>query len=149
MKRRALAAVLAVVQVSSVNVSGLFAQSVPAAEPYVKEEFPSWALDLRRAEAVAFGSLPFTVFFAQFAIDSRRYYENDWDRRYAPWPIKAAGAVNMTEGEYLTAFAAGCVGAVTVALVDYLIVVLKRRSVRRAADEKPAPVYRIERERAD
>lgn len=128
---------------------GAFAQSVPVAEPYAKEEFPQWALDVRRAEAVAFGALPFTIFFAQFAIDSRRYYENDWDRRYAPWPIKAAGAVSMTEGEYLTAFTAGCIGAATIALVDYVIVTMKRRNARRAADEKPAPTFRIERERSD
>ncbi len=45
-------------------------------EPYKAEEFPSWALDLRRADIVAFGALPFTVFFAQFAIDGWRFSQN-------------------------------------------------------------------------
>jgi hypothetical protein len=119
------------------------ADSVPA--PYDPEEFPLWARDLRRAEVVAFGSLPFALFFSKTAVDTVRYAQHDWDRAYAPWPLKAAGAVAMTEDEYKRSFAIACAGAISVALVDYIIVRIKRHSERRTVAERPKSTYTIER----
>lgn len=116
-----------------------------AAEPYSADEFPQWARDLRRAEVVAFGSLPFALFFSKTAIDSYRYSQNDWDRRYAPWPLKSAGAVPMTENEYKTTFATACAVALAVALADYIVVKVKRHGERKVIAEKPKAGYTIER----
>ena len=113
------------------------AKAAVKVEPFKAEEFPSWALDLRRADIIAFGSLPFTVFFAQFAIDSWRYSQHINDRRYAPWPLKPAGAIEMDESQRKAAFAAGCAGAVAVALVDYIIMTVRRNSAARSEREKP------------
>lgn len=123
------------------------AQSATSAvpEPYAAAEFPQWALDLRRGEIVAFGALPFTLFFSTFAMDAYRSSRNDWDRRYAPWPFKSAGAVSMTEDEFKATFAAACVGAVVVALVDLAIVSVKRHGARKAVAERPKAAIRVER----
>lgn len=94
--------------------------------PYQKEEFPAWLLDLRRADIVAFGSLPFTLFFTTFAVDSYRFYSNDWDRRYAPWPLKAPGAIEMDENQRIASFSVAIGLSVVIAVVDYLIVQYKR-----------------------
>ena len=66
MSRSLLAAILLLVL-----VAGAWAQSdgtgsgdpplVADAEPYERDEFPSWALSLRRAEIVALGSLPVSL----------------------------------------------------------------------------------------
>lgn len=117
----------------------------PAAEPYSAEEFPQWARDLRRAEVVAFGALPFALFFSKTAVDTFRYSRHDWDRRYAPWPLKTAGAVSMTEDEFKATFAAACIGALTVALADFIVVRIKRQGERRAIAERPKAAYTIER----
>ena len=120
-------------------------ESKSAAQPYSPDEFPLWARDLRRAEVIAFGSLPFTLFFAKAAVDTYRYSQHDWDRRYAPWPLKTAGAVSMTENEFKATFAAACVGALSVALADFIVVKLKRHGERKAAAERPKASYTIER----
>jgi hypothetical protein len=91
-----------------------------------KPVFPLWAKDLRRGEIVAFGAFPFMVFFSSFSVDSFRLATHDWDTRYAPWPIKSAGAVKMTDNEYAITFSAAITGAVLIALTDYLIVRHKR-----------------------
>ncbi|MDR1586233.1 MAG: hypothetical protein LBS57_02120 [Treponema sp.] len=105
--------------------------------------FPQWVKDLRRFEIVAFGSFPFAMFAATFATDTKRWADNgmDWSeegRRYAPWPLKSAGAENMTnrEQEMTMAIAAGISGAV--ALADFVIVQIKRYSDRKRAESLPA-----------
>ncbi|GAB1484483.1 hypothetical protein MASR2M78_33010 [Treponema sp.] len=114
-------------------------------EPYDMSEFPAWAHSLRRSEIVAFGSLPFTVFFSTFVMDSYRYYQNDWDRRFAPWPLKAAGAVQMDEDQRIACFAFGCASAILIGVVDYALVDAKQRRAERAAQEKKVPTIRIDR----
>ena len=108
--------------------------------PYEAAEFPDWTNDLRRAEIVAFGALPLTIFYAQFAIDCKRFADAGWDRRYAPWPLKSAGAVAMTVDESLGALAAGCLGAVAVAVLDFFLNrAQKAATLRRSAASGGVP----------
>jgi hypothetical protein len=111
--------------------------------------FPQWAKDLRRFEIVAFGSFPFTMFFATTGVDIMRWKDaNDWDfseagRRYAPWPLKSTGAVEMTKEEYEKTMIIAACAAVGVALVDYLIVQIKRSKARRLAERIPVGTITI------
>ncbi|MDR1318028.1 MAG: hypothetical protein LBJ90_00255, partial [Treponema sp.] len=105
--------------------------------------FPQWVKDLRRFEIVAFGSFPFAMFTATFAMDTQRWASNgmswsDEGRRYAPWPLKSAGAVNMSnkEQEMTMAIAAGLCGAI--ALADFIVVQIKRHSDRKRVENLPA-----------
>ena len=84
--------------------------------------FPRWTRDLRRAEIVAFGSFPFTLVLSKFFMDTYRTATHDWDRRYAPWPFTAAGAVNMTQEQHFMTLGFAVGGSIIVALVDYIIV---------------------------
>ncbi|AEF85648.1 conserved hypothetical protein [Treponema primitia ZAS-2] len=108
-----------------------FAQSSSTTTDTDKPEFPLWARDLRRAEIIAFGAFPFMVFFSSFSVDSFRAANHDWDTRYAPWPIKSAGAVEMTTNEYAITFSAAITGAVLIALADHLIIRHKRAKAER------------------
>jgi hypothetical protein len=96
-------------------------------------EFPLWAKDLRRAEIVAFGSLPFTMFFATFAMDTFRFANNGANFRYAPWPFKSAGAVDMDSWERTQTIITAAAASVVISLVDYFIVRYKRSKAEEAA----------------
>jgi len=69
-------------------------------------ELPQWVKDFRRWDIIAFGTFPFSMFFASFFTDLYRWNNaNGMDfssegRRYAPWPFKSAGAVNLTSQEF-------------------------------------------------
>lgn len=112
--------------------------------PYTKNEFPSWALDIRRADIVAFGSLPFTVFFTTFAVDSYRFATHNWDRLYAPWPLRAAGAIEMDENQRIASFSVALGLSVTIALVDYFIVRHKRAKYKEFTPPLPQPEIIVE-----
>ncbi|MDR0689428.1 MAG: hypothetical protein LBG08_04050 [Spirochaetaceae bacterium] len=93
--------------------------------------FPQWAKDLRRAEIVAFGSFPFTLFVATFATDTVRFANNNWDTRYAPWPIRSAGGIEMSTNQRLMTIGAAAAGSILISLADHFIVRYKRNKVER------------------
>jgi hypothetical protein len=106
-----------------------------------KSEFPQWVLDLRRFDIILFGSFPFTYWFASTAMDTYRSSQHNWDSRYAPWPAKSAGAINMTNDEYALTLACAAAGSALVALADHIIVRIKRsRAAREAAKLSPGEV---------
>ena len=43
---------------SAMVCAPIFALSLDGYEPYSKDEFPKWSLDLRRAECIFFGGIP-------------------------------------------------------------------------------------------
>jgi hypothetical protein len=109
--------------------------------PKQASEFPQWALDLRRFDIIMFGSFPFTYWFASTGMDLYRSSQHNWDTRYAPWPVKSAGAVNMTKDEYMITLACAAGGSILAALVDHIIVRVKRnRAAREAARLAPGEV---------
>jgi hypothetical protein len=87
---------------------------------------PQWVKDLRRAEIIAFGSFPFTLFFTKTFIDLYRTAAHDWDRRYAPWPFKAAGAVAMEGDQIKMMFTIAVSASLAISVTDYIIVRYKR-----------------------
>ena len=59
-------------------------ESLPDYEPYQDDEFPGWAKDLRRAEIIFFGTIPFSFFYSSFSYDFYRYASNNFDNSLAP-----------------------------------------------------------------
>jgi hypothetical protein len=105
--------------------------------------FPLWAKDLRRFEIVAFGSFPFAMFASTFVMDTRRWIDangmefTEEGRRYAPWPLKSAGAIAMTNQEVETTLIVAAGLSVAVALTDFIIVQIKRQKERRRVESLP------------
>jgi len=138
----------------------LFAQQITparlsATEPTLvtynsSTDLPGWVRDLRRFDIIMFGIFPFSMFAVTTVTDLIRWWDaNQWDvsdegRRYAPWPAKSAGAVEMTNDEiYRTVLIAAGV-SVAVAFIDYLIVKNRRDNERRKAESLPSGSYEIE-----
>jgi len=104
---------------------------------------PQWVRDLRRWEIVAFGAIPFAMFMASFAVDMYRWNKaNGMDfsnvgRRYAPWPLKSAGAIAMSSKEIKTTLIIAAGLSVTVAFTDLIITQIKRSKARKRAEALP------------
>lgn len=131
MRSRRLAALILMAAI----LPGLVAEAVtPEPKPYEKEEFPQWLKDLRRAEIITFGSLPFVTFSASIYYDVYRYYDHDKQSGYEPWPFKKGStAVALSEDEQKKILAVSACVSVGVALVDFGF-----RAVRRAIRERKA-----------
>lgn len=127
------------------------AVNTPATNTPAAFEFPQWAKDTRRFEIVAFGSIPFTMLLSTTIIDMKRWYDangmelSNEGMRYAPWPLKSAGAVAMTnkEQENTLWLAAGL--SLGIAVIDVIIVQIKRNKARQRAESLPAGTIIITR----
>jgi len=111
--------------------------------------WPSWLRDMRRWEIVAFGSFPFAMFFSTIGMDLHRWNSAngmDWgNRRYAPWPLKSAGAVPMTNSEQRLTIGIAIGLSAGIAVADHLIVQARRRRDRRRAEAIPVGTVIITR----
>ena len=110
---------------------------------FESEKVPQWVKDIRRWEIVAFGSIPFTMLTATFAMDMYRWQNangmdfSDEGRKYAPWPLKSAGAAVMEGKEQETVFIIAAGLSVGIAMIDQVIVQIKRYRARKKAEALP------------
>jgi hypothetical protein len=113
---------------------------------------PQWVQDLRRWEIITFGSFPFAMFTATFAVDTYRWINangmdfSDEGRRYAPWPLKSAGAIAMEQHEQELTITIAASLSVAIAITDYIIVRVKRDKARKRAEALPSGTLIITRE---
>ena len=99
--------------------------------------FPQWARDLRRASIIAFGVFPFAYFFASFGHDSYRFASNEWDRRFAPWPLNSAGTVEKTHEEHIATIGLAAVTAIIISVIDHGIMRSRRNRLERENRDLP------------
>ena len=130
MNRHFLRVVLLCAVVSALCGTRAFSQEhVP--QPLAPGEVAPWLKDLWRAEAVAVGSFPFTLFATLEVYDTYRYVSRGFNPSYAPWPLGSGIATSYSAQE--TAWLA--ISAVSLSLViagiDFLIGRLNEPATRR------------------
>ena len=130
-RRRRRAAVIALLAIAVITAPGVAQQSggapsVADAEPYEEDEFPGWALDLRRAEIVALGSLPITLLasrllygLGRFAVESIR--SGQFATAYLPPFLAPPGAVALTRDDNLWIIGGAVSLSTVVAVIDYAL----------------------------
>jgi len=112
---------------------------------------PQWVRDLRRWEIVAFGTIPFAMFTATFGMDMYRWYDNngmdfsDNGRKYAPWPLKSAGAINMDSKEMETTLIIAAGICITIAFADLIVTQIKRAAAKKRIETLPRNATTINR----
>ena len=111
----------------------------PGSSVFDTTDFPQWAKDARRWDIIAFGSFPFTMFATTFFMDTYRWnkYSNFNDTRYAPWPMKSAGAIEMTKDEYEKTMIIAASLSAAIAFTDLIIVKIKQNKERRRIESIP------------
>jgi len=112
---------------------------------------PQWVRDLRRWEIVAFGTIPFAMFFTTFGMDLYRWNKangmefSDNGRKYAPWPLKSSGAIGMESKEMERTLIIAASLCVTVAFTDLVITLIKRSNAQKRAEALPHNATTINR----
>jgi len=89
-------------------------------------QFPQWSKDLRRAEIVGFGTIPFSWLVTTTFMDLSRTIAHNGDQRYWPWPLKPAGAATMSSDEFIMSIGIAFGVSAVIALLDYYINTGKR-----------------------
>ena len=106
-------------------------------EPYSPDEFPRWALNLRRGEIIAFGVFPISLLATTLLYDVGRFgfrsiQAGRFDADYAPWFFAPPGTPGLTDGERLGILIGAAGLSVTIAVVDHLLGRRERREQPRS-----------------
>jgi hypothetical protein len=104
----------------------------PAPEQYGKDEFSPFLKALRRGEIILFGSFPISLFVTFEVYDIGRYFANDRQPEYAPWPFRSPNPAQYTEKETVGVLIAAVSVSLALAVTDYVIgrIIAKRGSRR-------------------
>jgi len=125
------------------------AQNTQVTNVFDMTDFPQWARDIRRFDIITFGSFPFSMFVVTFVTDMFRWNNANGmdfnDMRYAPWPLKSAGAVDMTAEEYGRTILIAAGVSVVLALTDFIIIKIRRSSERRRIESRPSGSFNVNR----
>jgi len=112
-----------------------FSQTSAEPVPWGPDDFAPWQKDLRRAGIIAFGALPFVTMIGSLVYDILRYYQNDRQEGYLPWPLKnQQTAVPFSENEQKTILITAAGLSIGVAVTDFVV-----RYVRRQRQGKHDP----------
>jgi hypothetical protein len=115
--------------------------AAPSPNAFDTTGFPQWVKDLRRWDIITFGVYPFALFFTTTVADLISWNNangmNMYDRRYAPWPLKSAGAIEMTNDEFGRVLLQAAGVAAIIACTDLAIVLIKRNKERKRIESKP------------
>ena len=86
--------------------------------PYERSEFPEWAHALRRAEVIAIGSLPLTLFGVRMVYGYARWAAHGFEDM-PPFPFGPIGGdAGLNETEELGIVIGAAALSVTIALID-------------------------------
>lgn len=106
------------------------------AEPYSKDEFPAWSHDVRRAEIVTIGSLPFTILAATLCYSVGRYTISNFDFDYVPNPFAKSGAGSLNQTEQIGVFATAGGISLCIGITDLIIHIHRRNKRLRQEKER-------------
>ncbi|MDR2509687.1 MAG: hypothetical protein LBC77_03470 [Spirochaetaceae bacterium] len=120
--------------------TSLFAQNTPQKQDEAKTiTFPQWAKDLRRADIIMFGVFPFAWLVSSTIVDLQRSSAQGWSNsNYYPWPATGPNPVPWTNEDYINSIWIASAVALSVVLIDFAIIQIKRSaSAARARAYKP------------
>ena len=118
-------------------------------EGYEKgKELPSWVKDLRRAEIVTLGSLPFTTLGATLAYSLYRYGANDFKPAYIPNPFPLSSTeTKLSTDEQIGIIATAAGISLAVGITDFIVMQVKHSRKKKALEkirEEQGTVIRIQ-----
>ena len=121
----ALLCVVAVSPVAAQQSDGV-GTTIEGAESYSEDEFSPFLLDLRRAEIVAIGSVPFTMLASRLLYSLGRYAyfsitAGQSRPEYLPPLFAPPGAVPLTSDDNLSIVLGAAGLSLVIALGDYLL----------------------------
>lgn len=99
-------------------------QTVPL--PYEREEFPSWAWDLRRGEIIAFGAFPLAMIVSGIGLQLGRFAyhsvrEGGFSQEYAPFFLSTRVGPRYNEDERIGLLISAGIISTGVAIADYIL----------------------------
>ncbi len=119
----------------------LFTSSFPVfsetAEPYKQDEFPGILHDIRRAEIITLGSMPFITFSVTLGYSFGKYAAHDFDSSYFVNPFSSTDENSFSTDEQIGILLTSLGISAGIGLTDFIVHTVKRNNrLRRLKKQK-------------
>ncbi len=118
--------------------------SEPAAfepDPYDFSEVPQWAKDVRRAEIITLGSLPFVTLGVTLSYSLYRYFSHGMDAAYFPNPFaQSSDAAHLSVSEQIGIICTAAGISLAIGITDFLWNYIERKIQEKQDSEAAAGV---------
>lgn len=124
----------------TLSVLPVFPEDAPA--PYTKEEFPPLLRDIRRAEIITLGAVPFVTFNVTLGYSISKYASHNFDPDYFPNPFaKTSDANAYTTDEQIGIILTSAGISLGIGIADLIVHIVKRnRAKRRLQAQHSGPI---------
>lgn len=113
----------------------LFSASAPVfsqtAEPYKEEEFPGILHDIRRAEIITLGAMPFITFSATLGYSFGKYASHNFDSSYFVNPFSSTDENSFSTDEQIGILLTSLGISAGIGLTDFIVHAVKRNNKAR------------------
>lgn len=97
-------------------------------EPYQKDEFPGILHDIRRAEIITLGSMPFITFSATLGYSFGKYASHNFDSSYFVNPFSSTDENSFSTDEQIGILLASLGISAGIGLTDFIVHTIKRNN---------------------
>lgn len=101
------------------------------AEPYEKDEFPGILHDIRRAEIITLGSMPFITFSATLGYSFGKYASHNFDSSYFVNPFSSTDENSFSTDEQIGILLTSLGISAGIGLTDFIVHAIKRSNRQR------------------
>lgn len=112
-------------------------------EPYQKDEFPGILHDIRRAEIITLGSMPFITFSATLGYSFGKYAYHNFDSSYFVNPFSSTDENSFSTDEQIGILLTSLGISAGIGLTDFIVHTIKRNNRQRKLKKQKNPEIQI------
>ncbi|MCI7798839.1 MAG: hypothetical protein MR555_03920 [Spirochaetia bacterium] len=123
--------ITALILIFSLFAQNLFSAESKTPEPYSDNEFPGFLYDLRRAEIITLGAMPFITFNATLGYSLGKFAFNNFDSQYFVNPFAQSSDSSFSTDEQIGIILTSLGISLCIGITDFIVNSVKRSNAKK------------------
>ena len=132
--------ITAFILIFSLFAENLFSAESKTPEPYSDNEFPGFLHDLRRAEIITLGAMPFITFNATLGYSLGKFAFNNFDPQYFVNPFAQSSDSSFSTDEQIGIILTSLGISLCIGITDLIVNSVKRNNAKKKINDPSNPV---------
>ena len=132
--------ITALILIFSLFAENLFSAESKTPEPYSDNEFPGFLHDLRRAEIITLGAMPFITFNATLGYSLGKFAFNNFDPQYFVNPFAQSSDSSFSTDEQIGIILTSLGISLCIGITDLIVNSVKRNNAKKKINDPNNPV---------
>ena len=132
--------ITAIILIFSLFAQNLFSAESKTPEPYSDNEFPGFLHDLRRAEIITLGAMPFITFNATLGYSLGKFAFNNFDSQYFVNPFAQSSDSSFSTDEQIGIILTSLGISLCIGITDFIVNSVKRSNAKKKINNPNNPI---------